>query len=481
VFALVLVTTPLLALTPDDELWIPAAARGEGREGSFWMTDLYLLNLGEDEVTVEITWLERDEDNAEAEGQEYVIAGGETLALEDVILDVFGHEEAYGALHIEAVDEPVVAKDDEGEEDGDDEVLLVANARVYNLKDGATYGQGVAGIIADAAISAEDGEPTHAIGVSVTDSFRTNWFGVNITEDEEGEPETAEVLVEVLDLAGDVLAAQTFAMPPMAPLLKLVEDLGVSDLDNGTLRFTMLEGEGIFGATKIDGLSNDGTTLEAHWQCAGDEDEDEFTDEFFIEDCTFVATGRNPFFVLEPGFELQLEGEDEGEQISLTITVLNETEEVDGVETRVVEERELADDELTEVSRNYFAICQESGSVFYFGEDVDIYDDGEIVSHDGAWRAGEDDAEAGIMMPGTILVGSRYMQEVAPGVALDRCEHVAMGITIDTDAGNFTDCLQVIDTSELEPALEDTKVYCPGVGLVVDEELELVELTDPAD
>ncbi len=142
-----------------------------------------------------------------------------------------------------------------------------------------------------------------------------------------------------------------------------------------------------------------------------------------------------------------LEGEEDGEEIAVEITVLDETFVVDGVETRVVEEYETVDGELLEISRNYFAICAETGSIFYFGEDVDIYEDGEIVSHDGAWLAGVDGAEPGIIMPGTVLLGSSYMQEVAPGVAMDRAEHMAMDAPSRPSAGTFEDCLEVVETT----------------------------------
>jgi hypothetical protein len=36
-----------------------------------------------------------------------------------------------------------------------------------------------------------------------------------------------------------------------------------------------------------------------------------------------------------------------------------------------------------EISRNYFAMCKPTSNAIYFGEDVDIYEDGEIVSHEG--------------------------------------------------------------------------------------------------
>ena len=81
------------------------------------------------------------------------------------------------------------------------------------------------------------------------------------------------------------------------------------------------------------------------------------------------------------------------------ITVLNQTKKItftdaEGesltVYARVVEEREWKDGELVEVSRNFYARCVQTSDIFYFGEDVDIYEDGVIVSHDGAWLAGQE-------------------------------------------------------------------------------------------
>ena len=59
--------------------------------------------------------------------------------------------------------------------------------------------------------------------------------------------------------------------------------------------------------------------------------------------------------------------------------------------------------------------------VFYFGEEVDDYKDGKIVDHGGAWRADNDNSKAGIIMPGTVLLGARHYQEIAPN-AMDRAE-----------------------------------------------------------
>ena len=213
--------------------------------------------------------------------------------------------------------------------------------------------------------------------------------------------------------------------------------------------------------------------------------QDGFTSSFRLQDCRFLARGVNPHFILEPERQLVYEGEDE----ELFITVLERTHRITltiggrqrTIRAAVVQEREFEDGELKEISRNFFAICEKTGDVYYFGEEVDIYEDGEIVSHDGAWLAGQDGALPGIIMPGSFLLGSRYYQEVAPGVALDRAEHVAEGLEVETEAGDFEGCVEVTETSPLEPGAESTKVYCPGVGLVMDNDLVLVDIGEDED
>jgi hypothetical protein len=206
----------------------------------------------------------------------------------------------------------------------------------------------------------------------------------------------------------------------------------------------------------------------------GDTDEEnEYTESFRAEDCTFSSTGRNPFFILEPNYQLVLAGGDASEAAEVIITVLNETRQVNGTETRVIEERESIDGELVEISRNFFAICEETNSVFYFGEEVDDYENGNLISHEGAWLAGEDANRAGVIMPGTILLGARYYQEIAPNVAVDRAEIIDMGEVIQTPSGDFSDTLITRETNPLEPDVAELKYYAAGIGLIQEEDLML--------
>jgi hypothetical protein len=199
-----------------------------------------------------------------------------------------------------------------------------------------------------------------------------------------------------------------------------------------------------------------------------------YTESFRFETGELGPTGTNPYFILESGYILVLEGKDENEDVTLAITVLDETKKVDGVETRVVEERETAGGKIKEVSRNYFAISKRTNSVYYFGEDVDIYKNGRLASHEGAWRHGSHNAHFGLMMPGTPTLGLRHYQELAPKVAMDRVEIVSMTERSTTPAGVFEKCLKMRETTPLELFVRDTKVYAPGIGIVEDGPLKLV-------
>lgn len=204
-------------------------------------------------------------------------------------------------------------------------------------------------------------------------------------------------------------------------------------------------------------------------QNASSQKESSWQEEFGLAARNLVPTGRNQFFILEPGFQLVLESK----TAKLVVTVLDETKEVTGVTTRVVEEREWKSGNLVEVSRNFFAICERTNDVFYFGEDVDMYKKGKIANHKGAWLAGVKAAKAGLIMPGEPKVRMKYYQEVAPRVAMDRAEVVSVDHTLETPAGSFTKCLRTKEGTALSFFEREFKTYAPGIGLIQDQKLLL--------
>jgi len=194
---------------------------------------------------------------------------------------------------------------------------------------------------------------------------------------------------------------------------------------------------------------------------AKDPDPRPFTDTFLIDEKELTATGRNPYFILEPGYQMYYESKDKSE--TLTVTVLEETKKIGNIETRVVEERELVNGKEKEVSRNYFAICKRTNNVYYFGEDAG-----------GAWMHGEKGARFGLLLPGSPLLGARYYQEVAPGVAMDRAEVISLSETLETPAGKFEKVLKTLETTPIDPKEHAFKYYAPGVGKIFDADLKLV-------
>ncbi len=258
----VLAAGSVLALNPGAELFVPAAARGAGTGGSVWMTDLYLFNPGTVSVTADISWLARNTDNSGATPVSFTVAPGQTLVLEDVILDTFGIESGGGAFRIAATGE------------------LVANSRIYNTAGGATFGQGFEGVPATAALGA--GDATDIVGLAQNGTFHTNLFAVNTGSSEAG------VTFELLDTAGNPMASKGYTLPPMAALYLPITDLGAGSFDQGTVHAEVTSGAVIVVGSKVDDGSGDPTTLEAWWRGGGGLDGSYF---LAIYDSLGYATG----------------------------------------------------------------------------------------------------------------------------------------------------------------------------------------------
>ena len=186
----------------------------------------------------------------------------------------------------------------------------------------------------------------------------------------------------------------------------------------------------------------------------------------------FTTAFTHPFFFpATVGHQLVLEGEEDGEDIRVQITVLRLFQEMGVPSARIIEEREWVDGRLREVSWNYFAQASD-GSVCYFGEDVDIYTENGIV-HDGAWCS-ESPKQPGIFLPAELAVGTRFQMETAPGIAMDEGRIVGSG-PVTVPYGRFTETLRVREYNPLDGDV-GFKVFAHGVGLVIDDQLKLTAI-----
>lgn len=133
------------------------------------------------------------------------------------------------------------------------------------------------------------------------------------------------------------------------------------------------------------------------------------------------------------------------------------------VQAMIVEDRAYENGELVEVALDYFAQADD-GTVYYLGEDVDIYAGGVIVSHEGAWLFGVDTDVMGILMPGVPEVGQKFRSENVPNVTREDDEVVSVSESVTVPAGTYTDCVKVkeiMSDGEIE-----YKYYAPGIGVV---------------
>jgi hypothetical protein len=201
-----------------------------------------------------------------------------------------------------------------------------------------------------------------------------------------------------------------------------------------------------------------------------------------IDPANFVETVDNPYFPLTPGTTWVYEGLSEGEQERNEVTVTDETKVILGVTCVVVRDIVLIDGEVVEDTLDWYA-QDVDGNVWYFGEAVQDFEDGELVSTAGSWEAGVDGAQPGIIMLAEPAVGDSYQQELYEGEAEDKGKVVATGETVTVPYGTFEDVLVTEDINPFEPGKVEQKFYAPGIGLILaeyvqggDERIELIEV-----
>jgi hypothetical protein len=241
VFLALFMASSALAISPGDDLLIAGAARTPS-----WTADLYINNPGATGVTVQVWWLNRDPSITNPAAESFSIGAGETLILDDVLLNVFGLSEAEGAFRVTAADGEVTAN------------LIVFTGA--GSEDG-TYGSGFEGIPASSATSA--GESTTITGLVLNGSFRTNLFAL-------AGANGVIMDIDLLDTNGNLLDTEQVVLTPYEPWFSSVANLwDVASFENGTARVVVDEGSMVMLGSKVDRLSKDPTTVEQAFGAGG--------------------------------------------------------------------------------------------------------------------------------------------------------------------------------------------------------------------
>lgn len=202
-----------------------------------------------------------------------------------------------------------------------------------------------------------------------------------------------------------------------------------------------------------------------------------------IHPADFRPTVDNPLFPLEPGRTLVYTGTKDGKKAINLFAATSRTKVVDGVTTRVVEDRLFLNDVLEERTSDYYA-QDKCGNVWYFGEDTAVLDDkGNVVTTEGSFHAGVDGAQPGVFMQASPEVGRDFRQEWYAGHAEDAFKALNLSASVRVPYGTFAHALKTEETTALEPEVVDNKYFVRGIGEVEEvsvkgsvEKLQLVDV-----
>ena len=191
----------------------------------------------------------------------------------------------------------------------------------------------------------------------------------------------------------------------------------------------------------------------------------------------------NPWFPLIPGASFTYDGVKDGAPLHNVTTVTSDTRLLMGVTVRVVRDTASSNGKVIEDTFDWYA-QDDAGDVWYFGEDTTTFDgNGNPVSTEGSWEAGDGPNRPGILMLADPRSGSTYRQEFAPDIAVDMATVLPLERHITVPYGRVDQIVETKEYSCLEKGI-DHKFYAKGVGLVKELALanggEYIELVDLA-
>ena len=187
-----------------------------------------------------------------------------------------------------------------------------------------------------------------------------------------------------------------------------------------------------------------------------------------LDPADFSTQIDNPYFPLVPGDKyIYRETDSEGAKQRVVVSVTNKTKLIaNGITGRVVHDRVTEHGKVVEDTFDWYT--QDSdGNVWYLGEDTVECKKGKIKSHAGAFEAGVDGAQPGVIMPANPVPGLKYRQEYYAGKAEDKAEIVSVDEQAEVPFGHFPETLMTKDLNPLEPKVSEFKFYAQGVGPVL--------------
>jgi hypothetical protein len=181
----------------------------------------------------------------------------------------------------------------------------------------------------------------------------------------------------------------------------------------------------------------------------------------------FSPRVTNPWYPLVPGTTFVYSGVKDNVKAVDIYAVSRHTKKIDGVVTRMVNDRLLLNGRLAERTTDYYA-QDKCGNVWYFGEDTAELSHGKVLNTDGSFHAGVDGAQPGVYMQANPQLCRWFRQEWLKGEAEDQYRAVSKTAKATAPDGRFAHVLRTEETSALEPGVLDNKYYVKGIGEIIE-------------
>ena len=122
--------------------------------------------------------------------------------------------------------------------------------------------------------------------------------------------------------------------------------------------------------------------------------------------------------------------------------------------------------------------------MYYFGETVDVFENGVVVDQSGSWLVGGPTEQSdppgtttaevpALFMPANPQLHEKFKPENLFPIVDETDKITGVNLTVDVPAGRFTNCIRVRESSQLDDEIE-IKFYAPGVGVIKGPEFELM-------
>ncbi len=190
----------------------------------------------------------------------------------------------------------------------------------------------------------------------------------------------------------------------------------------------------------------------------------------------------NKYYPLKVGTIMSYNGTDEdGKPVRDIVTVTNDSRDVQGIPTRVVNDTVFVKGKLEETTNDWYT-QDDKGNVWYMGEDTT-----DLTSkknpHEGSWESEVKGAKAGLIMLAEPKAGITYNQEFAKGVAEDKATVLSSDNNVTVPQNSYSNVIKTKEFSPLEPDVVEQKYYAENVGDIKEktvkgsqEGIELVEI-----